>query len=1143
MKKNLCLIVVLLACAFVTASSACAFVTASSAAAVDFSVVWNKTYGGPDANDSAYVLLQQPDGRGYLFAGDTSSFGAGKGDAWVVNLTETGDEVWNRTFGGPENDTARALINTTDGNYLFAGSLTYVTNATRKDTDAWVVKLDPAGGIIWNRTFGGPEVNASAYAAAETRDGGYVVVGTVAPWGSPATDILVIKLNATGIEEWRRTFGEPELSDAAYSVVETTDGNIAVAGSTESFGAFATDVWVAKLDPAGDEIWNRTFGGPENDTARALVATPDGGLVFAGSYMSRDAANRTEDDALVVRMGPDGGVVWNWTYGDAETNESAASIIATADGGYLFVGESGKDPAGGDAWVVKLDSAGRVEGSRTLGGANPGDRAASAVQVSSTEYLFAGTFNATPEDGPVETDAWVVKLAVKPQAVPKPPQKPPKPPKICPPCPKPTTKPRPTPTTVAPAAIGDFVWNDTNADGIQDPGEPGIEGVTVILRDADLHEIATTKTDADGGYLFTNLTPGDYIVEFVPPEGMVFARKDAGDDDTRDSDANQTTGRTEKITLKAGEIQDWWDAGLVVPQPEVTGQIGGIVWIDANKDGIRDEDEAGLPDASVTLYYTNDTPVNTTKTNTAGRYFFTGLPQGDYYLAFDLPQGYTFTAAGQGDDDTRDSDVDPVTGRTEPIGLAGENLTRDAGVVVVEAPPGEGEGEPGVVTGTVWVDTDANGAWDEGDPGIPGIRVELMRADGTLAGTTFTGDDGSYTFILNEPGRYYLKFAPPRRYAPYVFTPSGSGSDVDPGTGTTDTFDVAPAATVTRNAGLVRGTQLLSGTVWYDLNANGIRDPGEPGIPGINIRLISGKGMLIGYTVTGPDGSYQFPPEIFSSPYWGYAGIEILIPEGYSCTVPGPDNDAIQTSETMASAKLDDEGFVDVGAGGDILNVGLTGEYQTGTPAAAYGWIRGTTWSDDNQNGVRDEPAAGITGVEVRLLDADGIVVASARTGYHDYYTSMYLFGPLLPGEYSLMFTPPEDYIFTEPGKDSHADPLTGMTDPFTVGGGEVVIRDAGLILAPRLTPEPTPTPTPPQNAEPEQTTNTTPASEPTPTPPQNAEPEQTTNTTPAPEPTPTPPQNAEPEQTTNTTPAPELTSPEPSISPEPTYTPPPPES
>ena len=100
MKQNLCLMAMVLL--------ACTLIATSSAAAVDFSVVWNKTYGGPDANDSAYALLQQPGGRGYLFAGDTGSFGAGERDAWVVNLTGTGDERWNRTFGGGEADTARA---------------------------------------------------------------------------------------------------------------------------------------------------------------------------------------------------------------------------------------------------------------------------------------------------------------------------------------------------------------------------------------------------------------------------------------------------------------------------------------------------------------------------------------------------------------------------------------------------------------------------------------------------------------------------------------------------------------------------------------------------------------------------------------------------------------------------------------------------------------------------------------------------------------------------------------------------------------------------------------------------------------------------------------------------------------------------
>ncbi|MCK8518889.1 carboxypeptidase regulatory-like domain-containing protein [Methanoculleus sp. 7T] len=591
------------------------------------------------------------------------------------------------------------------------------------------------------------------------------------------------------------------------------------------------------------------------------------------------------------------------------------------DGGYLFAGESGKDPAGGDAWIVKLDGEGGVEGSITLGGANPGNRAASAVQVSNAEYAFAGTFNATEKGGPAETDAWVVKLSVKPQTVPQPSPKPPKPPKkICPPCPVPP-EPRPSP-----ASIGDFVWNDTNADGIQDPGEPGVEGVNVTLLDAGDREIALTMTDADGKYLFANLTPGNYTVKFAPPEGLVFTVQNAGTDDTRDSDANRTTGMTERIALGAGEKQLGWDAGLIVPQPEITGRVGGLVWTDANEDGIRDDSEAGLPGASVSLYTANNTSVNTTETDAAGRYLFAGLPPGDYYLVFGLPPGYAFTAAGRGGDDTLDSDADPatgrtenftiskdetevardagavlgnatigdfvwndtdangiqddgepgvggvtvrlldaagspvtdgagspleattgddgryalqgkvgqtyilefvlpegaafttpnagddaldsdadpVTGRTEPFELTGDDLTRDAGVVEEVRPQ-----EPGLVTGTAWNDTNANGARDADELGVPDVGVELVTADGTPTGTTTTGDDGGYTFSVDEPGTYLLRFAPPGGFG---FTAPGSGSDVDPATGRTDEFDVAPSGTVTRNAGLVGGTPEEEGT-------------------------------------------------------------------------------------------------------------------------------------------------------------------------------------------------------------------------------------------------------------------------------------------------------------------------------------------
>ena len=223
--------------------------------------------------------------------------------------------------------------------------------------------------------------------------------------------------------------------------------------------------------------------------------------------------------------------------------------------------------------------------------------------------------------------------------------------------------------------------------------------------------------------------------------------------------------------------------------------------------------------------------------------------------------------------------------------------------------------------------------------------------------------------------------------------------------------------------------------VWYDLNANGTLDPGEPGIPGISVRLI-GRRTMMDYTITGPEGSYRFEGVAPG----GYAGAEFVLPDGFSCTISGLDNHAAPLDENVA--------YAEVGDGRQVLNAGITGSLFPLTPATAYGWVLGTTWSDGSQDGINDE-TLGLTDVEVTLLDADGNAVASAHTGYHDSYFSMYLFGPLPPGEYSLAFTPPDGYIFTSPGGDSHADPVTGTTVPFTVGGGDTVVKDAGLIPAP----------------------------------------------------------------------------------------------
>jgi len=126
-----------------------------------------------------------------------------------------------------------------------------------------------------------------------------------------------------------------------------------------------------------------------------------------------------------------------------------------------------------------------------------------------------------------------------------------------------------------PAAIGDTVWIDTDRDGIQDTGEPGFPGVTVNLYDCQNNFIASMVTDADGFYLFDNLTPGDYYVEFIEPEAYNFTLQDQGSDDAVDSDVDVLTGRTICTTLDPGEADMTWDAGLYrVPQEGCSLTIG-----------------------------------------------------------------------------------------------------------------------------------------------------------------------------------------------------------------------------------------------------------------------------------------------------------------------------------------------------------------------------------------------------------------------------------------------------------------------------------------------------------------------------------------------------------------------------------------
>ncbi|MBT1122127.1 carboxypeptidase regulatory-like domain-containing protein, partial [Pseudomonas nitrititolerans] len=169
--------------------------------------------------------------------------------------------------------------------------------------------------------------------------------------------------------------------------------------------------------------------------------------------------------------------------------------------------------------------------------------------------------------------------------------------------------------------LGDYVWEDTNKNGIQDQDEKGISGVTVTLKDENGNVLKTVTTDADGKYKFTDLDNGNYKVEFTTPEGYTPTTVTSGSDIEKDSNGLTTTGvinGADNMTLDSGFYKT----------PKYS--LGDYVWYDSNKDGKQDSTEKGIKGVTVTLQNEKGEVIGTTETDSNGKYRFDNLDSGKY---------------------------------------------------------------------------------------------------------------------------------------------------------------------------------------------------------------------------------------------------------------------------------------------------------------------------------------------------------------------------------------------------------------------------------------------------------------------------------------------------------------------------------
>jgi hypothetical protein len=315
---------------------------------------WAKGYGGT-GDDVFSSVFPTADG-GFIAAGTTTSFGAGGYDAWLVKLDAEGNVVWQRTYGGARDDKAYSVKPTLDGGYVVGGY-------TATPGGGFVLKVDAGGEAIWQRTFAASSsVNAVDLAA----DGGYIVAG------STGNSAWTVKLDAGGNVTWQKTYSDALSASLGGSTIQPTVDGGYVLGGTFFFASYAS--WVAKLDAAGGIVWRRGFyssasrsGGLYAPSARA---TPDGGYIVAGDLFSVALVGGGYV-AFLIKLDSGGNTSWTkYYYVDRSfswTTVSSAEIAS--DGGYIATG-SISDPGGDIPTVTKFDASGNISWLRTFGGKN-----------------------------------------------------------------------------------------------------------------------------------------------------------------------------------------------------------------------------------------------------------------------------------------------------------------------------------------------------------------------------------------------------------------------------------------------------------------------------------------------------------------------------------------------------------------------------------------------------------------------------------------------------------------------------------------------------------------------------------------------------------------------------------------------------
>lgn len=328
---------------------------------------WQQTYGGTNDDRGSHII--QTTDNGYAILGSSTSnngdvtINNGASDFWLCKLNTLGDILWENSFGFLGADNGNAIIQTKDNGFLITGVIDVSASngqgnskiaGTKRHAggDYWAIKLNADGGKEWSRYYGGTFTD-TPYDVIQTNDNGYLLVGSSdsndvdikKPKG--AYDFWIVKISESGTLLWEKSFGGSQI-DEAYDICDSGDGNYLIVGDTRSndldvsSNNGAADLWLIKISPEGDLIWEQNYGGTSFDAGRSISKTQDGSFIISGSSRSSEGdltKNNGQNDAWLLKINAEGHLLWQKTVGGSNI-DFAYSAIELADKSIVSVGET-----------------------------------------------------------------------------------------------------------------------------------------------------------------------------------------------------------------------------------------------------------------------------------------------------------------------------------------------------------------------------------------------------------------------------------------------------------------------------------------------------------------------------------------------------------------------------------------------------------------------------------------------------------------------------------------------------------------------------------------------------------------------------------------------------------------------------------